>query len=279
MSTNTEIALKGKDGAMQTFDYGEYTNQGVSFCHEGAKIPFLSLIQPLSKAVEEGNEKFINGAKAGMMIVDGDLIDGKAGCLFIGIAEQHTVVEMTKLDGSGQMVAEHPPHGEVVLAASAQYGRDRSKWRSKAGNFLVERFNMFGVMFRNEEDMKALKGTPCILGFERTKLKAREHIMSPFRKCEDGKRPPLFALVLRIRTVLEKNKNDKAYYNYAIQFAVNDDFLSSLINPATQGEWWDKWAPEAQKIAKMVQAGKVTGDQASDRGRGGEPESESDIPF
>lgn len=273
-TSNTSIELKNKAGEIAVFDYGEYAGQGTQLASEGTRVPYLSVLQPLSQAVQDGGEKYVEGARPGMFLLGDTLIDGKKGCIFIGIEEQHSLVEKTSLDGKGETVGEHDPHGPVAQAARAKFGSNKSKWRSEKGNFLVERFNMYGVVFLSEEDMAAKKGFPAIIGFERTKLKAREHVMSPFNKLPQGKRPPLFAAQLRLTTVLEKGKKGD-YYNLVARFSSNDDFMASLIRP--DGDFWKWWAPQAAEVAKGVRAGTIKGAEGTatddDAGEGG------DIPF
>lgn len=272
-ASSTAIELRGKGGEIATFDYGEYAGQGTQLASEGTRVPYLSVLQPLSQAVQDGGEKYVEGARPGMFLLGDTLIDGKKGCIFVGIEEQHSLVEKTSLDGKGETVGEHDPHGPVAQAARSKYGSNKSKWRSEKGNFLVERFNMYGVVFLSEEDFAAKKGQPAIIGFERTKLKAREHLMSPFNKLPAGKRPPLFAARLRLTTVLEKGKKGD-FYNIVARFAENDDFMASLIRPDT--DFWSWWAPQAAEVAKGVRAGTIKGAEGAEETEG---DAGDDIPF
>lgn len=276
-TTGGEITVKGSAGQMATFDYGEYANQGSNDLPTSGRIHFLSLLQSSSKALKKGHEKFIEGAQQGMFMLGDELIDGEEGVYFIGIEKEHVLVEMTKVDGTGERVAEHDPNGQVAADARAEYGSNKYNWRSKAGNFLVESIRLYGVVFNNKEDMDNLRNPRCaaIVDFNKTKMIAWEHLSAAFNKCKEGHRPPLFAAKLHLSTVLESRKGHD-YYNIKLRFAEKDDFLASLINPATT-EGWKPWAEQCMGVAKGVRAGALQGEE-SDAAKG-EGASTDDIPF
>lgn len=256
-ASETELNLTTKGGELVNLDYGAYSNQGTENADEGARVPFLSVLQPLSKALQEGHENFIDGAKAGMFAIDGRVFSGKTGVMFVPIAEEHKLVEITSIDGNGEVKGIHDPHGPVAAAARAKYGNKKGEWRSDAGHMLVERFNIYGVVCENQEALEAGQYVPCIAGFERTKLKARESFMAPLRKLK-GNRPPLFAMMIRLTTKLEKGKKGD-YYDLVASFENNGDFASSLLPPNT--EFFRRWAPEASAIAEEIKAGNIKGDE------------------
>jgi len=272
--SSTELALTNKTGEIIALDYGEYTSLGTAKADEGSRIPYLSLLQPLSKAVQEGGDDFVEGARPGMFLLGDILINGKEGCFFVGIEESHYLVEKTSLDGKGETVGEHDPHGPVAELARNTYGSKKFNWRSEKGNFLVERFDMYGMVYLTQEDaFNCENGKAAILGYERTKLRAREHVMSPFKKLPDNQRPPLFALVTKLTTSLEKGKKGD-YYIISQKFANNDDFASSLIRPDTEA--WARFAPEAAIVAKGVAAGDIKGSVNTEVGTDA---NGGDIPF
>ncbi|MCC6425661.1 MAG: hypothetical protein IT435_02450 [Phycisphaerales bacterium] len=276
-NSTTAIELRNKAGEMEVFDYGEYAGQGTSLAGQGNRVPYLSVLQPLSKACTEGDEKYVAGARPGMFLLGDVLFDGKKGVFFIGIEESHKLVEKTSLDGKGETIGEHDPNGPVAKLARSKFGTNKSKWRSEKGHFLVERFDMYGVVFQSPEDIAAMKGLPAICGFERTKLSAREHIMSPFNKLPANKRPPLFAAKIHLSTAFEKGKKGD-FQKLIAKFAVNDDFMSSLIR--TSDPMWEKWAPQAMEVAKGVRAGVIKADAGKDADDAGEAAGEvGDIPF
>lgn len=274
--SSTALELRNKAGELASYDYGEYAGVGTVYADKGNRIPYLSVLQPLSKACQEGHEKFVPGARPGMFLLGDELINGKEGCFFIGIEEQHVFVEKTSMDAQGEIVGEHAPDSDEVKRARAKFGQKKSQWRSSKGNLLIERFLMYGVVYRTLADIEAGKGVAAIIGFERTKLSAREHIMSPFNKLPAGKRPPLFAARVHLATAMAKGKKGD-YYALVAKFAVDDDFVASLIKP--NEPMWPDWAKQCVEVAKNVRAGKIKAvAEDGDEAEGGSGDGE-DIPF
>lgn len=274
--TETGLALRTASGELEVYDYGEYAGQGTAYANQGSRIPFLSVLQPLSRACQEGDERYIEGARPGMFLLGDKLYEGKKGVIFIGIEEVHEFVAKTSLDAEGELVGTYGPEHPVVAAARAKYGQKKSEWRDEAGNVLIERFVQYGIVYEDESTIPD-GGQAAILAFERTKMSARETIMSQFNKLKANKRPPLFALKVHLTTAFEKGKKG-SYHKLVANFAVNNDFVSSLIRPTEP--WFADFAAEAVEVAKGVRAGKIKADESSvvDGDTGGEGEG-GDVPF
>lgn len=269
------LVLKNAAGQIVSLDYGEDAGSGLELANQGGSVPFLSLLQPLSNALKEGNDRYIPEAKAGMFCLASQkkVWDGKKGVFFIGIAESHIVVEKTALDASGKWVADHSPSSPIVAAARAKGGK-KSELRTEQGHPLVETYRMYGVVYDSVEDLKAMKVTPVVLSFERTKLKARQSFMDRVRMHK--KALPLYAVQLHVSSKPEKwEKGDG--YGLNIRFAVDDDLLKSLILPTDP--FWATWAGECRKIKSMVESGAIKGEAGTEVEGDAGGDGGSDIPF
>lgn len=270
------LVLKDAAGKLVSLDYGEDAGAGLELANQGGSVPFLSLLQPLSNALKEGNDRYIPEAKAGMFCIASQkkVFDGKKGVFFIGMAETHLVVEKTALDASGKWVADHAPTSPIVAAARAKGGK-KSDLKTEQGHPLVETYRMYGVVYETKEDLLAMKVTPVVLSFERTKLKARQGFMDRVRMHK--KALPLYAVQLHVASKPEKwDKGDG--YGLNIRFAVDDDLLKSLILPSDP--FWPKWAEECRKVKAMVESGAIKGEAGTEvEGDAGGGDGGSDIPF
>jgi hypothetical protein len=281
---STALTLTTNDGKELSYDYGQYAGEGSSALPTSGFLPFLSVLQPLSKACIETSDKFVPGARPGMFLLGGDenrLFDGKKGMIFVPIHDRHTIIEKTSLDGKGKIIARHDgdPKGQTATAMRAKFGTDKSKWKSDAGHFMVERHDLTGVLFNSMEDVAAMKPVAAVIvGFERTKLRAFDRISKGFNKYEPRKRPPLFALMVQLSTAAEKGEKGD-YYNIVVKFPVQDDFARSLIPPTAPG--FGDWAKQASEVYKAVSSGAIQAKEDGDEDHpvGDDGGKGSDIPF
>lgn len=277
---DTGLVLKTRDGQELSYDYGEYAGMGSADLPTSGFLPFLTLLAPQSGAVTEGDEKFIEGAKAGMFLLSGEnrLFDGKKGLIFVPIHDEHLILEKTSLKKGGKVVAEHDgnPSGEVATALRAKYGNNRKAWRSEQGNIMVERHNVTGVLFESVEDvMNQRPLAAAIIPFERSKMRAYSRMADGFNKYPPGKRPPLFALMVHLTSHFDPGDGD-GFWNFVIKFPVQDDFARSLISP--RSDIWAEWAKQCSSVAKAIVAGALKGD-ANAEVEEENGEGTDDIPF
>ncbi len=270
-ASETALELRARDGAIISYDYGEFAGVGSSDLPTSGFLPYLTVLAPLSKALVEGHEKFVPGAKAGMFLLGGAeqrLFDGKKGLIFVPIHDRHLIIEKTKLDGTGEIVGKYDgdPKGQVATAMRSKFGMDKSKWRSDAGNFMIDRHDVTGVLFESVEDVAAQKPLAvCIVGFERTKLRAYGKMSDGFNKFPAKQRPPLFALMTRLTISLEKGDHD--YYNINLSFPVQDDFARSLISP--KAAFFRDWATQCVKVIEAIGSGTLQAGGAQEEGDAG----------
>mgnify|MGYP003612080007 CR=1 FL=1 len=269
--SETALEIRARDGALINYDYGEFAGVGSNDLPTSGFLPYLTVLAPLSKACQEGNEKYVPGAKPGAFLLGGAeqrVFDGKKGVIFVPIHDRHLIIEKTKLDGTGETVNrfDGDPKGPVATAMRQKFGADKSKWRSDAGNFMIDRHDVTGVLFESVEDVAAMKPlAACIVGFERTKMRAYGKMADGFNKFPAKQRPPLFALMTRLTINLEKGEHD--YYNINLSFPVQDDFARSLLSP--KAEMFRPWAEQCMKVIEALGSGTLQAGEAQEEADGG----------
>lgn len=277
----TAIEVKNKAGQLVSMDYGEFAGAGSVNLPTSGRIQFITILQSNSKALKPGHEKYVDGAKMGDFLMGGEVISGSQGVFFVGIEKEHVLVEMTKVDGTGEKVGEHDPNGPVAQKARAQFGSNRNNWRSEKGNFLVDSIRLYGVVFASKADMDALKPKgAAVIDFQKTKMRAWEYYTSPFNKIPEAGRPPLFACRIHVTTKME-NRKGHDYYNIDIKFADGNDFLSSLYSmkgaDGAANTAFIEFGRECLKVAQSVKSGSLKseenteddGDAGTADGKGG----------
>lgn len=229
--TETDLAVKneGQTALAGRFDYGDMAGDGWDNTgQDDFTIPFLAIVQAMSPQVQETEAEHIEGAKAGNLLntASQELFDGKEGINFVPCYTQHLFVEWKnrQLDGGG-FVAIHEADSDVVKEAKArstEFGKYTVPVEAGHPHDLVETFYVYGLIVSGEEIV-----TPCMISFSSTKIKAYKAIMTPMRQVKG--RPPLFAFLLKINTVSEKNAKG-TYHNFKLSFA-NGSAVDSLLAP------------------------------------------------
>lgn len=281
--TDSALAIKQADGSIAVYDYGEDVDS--KDMPTSGFLPYLGVLQPLSKALQEGNEAYVEGAKAGMFMLTGEesqVFDGKKGLIFVPLHDRHLIVEKTSLDQKGKTVARHPGgrDSEVQKKLLEKFGNNKKLWRSDAGNFMVERHDVTGVLFASMDDVKAMKPlAACIVGFERSKMAAYNRLADCRNKVEPTKRPPLWAGTVVLKTFLD-NADGNDFYNVALTFPVQDDYRLSLISPTEP--MFAKWREQCREVVKNIDTGLLKAqedDGAARTGDDGGKGKGKDIPF
>lgn len=213
-------------------------------------LPFLSVLQALSKPVQSG------GAKPGKLFntVTEEVID-EIG--FVPAHVEHLFVEWVPRNKGGGFVGRHPANSEIVRKAqeaSTKFGKYKN-----GDNDLAETFYVYGVTF--DDDAQRIE--PAVIAFTSTKISVYKKWMTSLRMFvmpsgDSGKvRPPLFAHAAKVKAVSQKNKEGD-FYNFSIK-PYEGDIRSSLITPD------DPRFQAAKTVREMVQAGKAkVADEAQD---------------
>lgn len=264
-ASSTSLELRTNDGQVMVYDYGEYAGVGSNNLPTSGFLPYLTVLQPLSKALQEG-EKYVKDAKAGQFLLGDEnrLFDGKKGVIFVPLHDRHLIIEKTSLDGKGKIIARHDgdPKGPVATALRQKFGNNKAAWKSEAGHFMVERHDLTGILYASVEDVAAQKPIgACIVGFERTKMRAYDRMSKGFNKYSPQQRPPLFALQMHLSTQMEKGEKGD-YYNIVVKFPVQDDFARSLIPPSAP--FFRDFAKQCSEVIAAIGSGALQAKEETD---------------
>jgi len=235
-------------------DYGTDAGAGTDVIgRDEAGIPFLKILQAQSPEVIGPNGK-IDGAVAGMILNTGTE-ELSESITVVPALRQHVFVEWRPRKQGGGIVAVYEPNDPVVqaaIAASDEFG----KYRTEAGNDLVETFYVFAITLDADEN----PGMPVVIPFSSTQIKAyKKKFANRVRHClvdnGQGKRilPPMFAHRIAISTGDESN-DDGSWKGYVIQFAVDNNVQQSLMTPDHAGY------RAARELKALVDGGEAQAD-------------------
>jgi len=267
-ASNTDVA---------TFDYG--TDAGSGFENQTSadySIPFIGVLQAMSPQVKPEDEGGLPNARPGMLIntVTEELYEGKKGMEFIPALTEHVFVEWVPRDLGGGFVAVHQIDSQVVSDAK-KAAKDFGKYRTPAGNDLIETFYVYGIVTQDDEP-----GEMAVIAFTSTKIKVYKKFNTKIGmfqiKTPSGQkvRPPLFAH--RVKLTVTKEKNNKGeFYNFDLNPA-NGTLAESLLPPN------DPRLEAARSCKEMVEQGQARASHETQNATGGaaaEGGAGEDAPF
>jgi len=168
-------------------------------------IPFLSVLQTNSPQCEEGDERSVKGAKAGMFLntATGELYDGKAGVVLIPVHFQRSIVEWVPRDDGGGFVAAHKPED---LDTQSLEKNDKGQWINAKGNTLMDTRYHYCIHITPEGPRNVL------FPLSSTQIKKSRAWMTKMSMLKlvgtGGEKftPPTFSHAYRVTTVSEKNE-------------------------------------------------------------------------
>jgi len=195
------IALFGDDAA-KGFE---------NMTQEDMALPFVRILGQLSPQVTEGDGKYIEGAKPGMIYntVTSELFDGKKGIKIIPCYYKKDYPEWSdRGDGPGAPVAVHLPNSPVIATGK----RDGSKIRLPNGNYLEETASYYVMI-----ETKSGGFTPALITMKSTQLNVSKKWNSMMKTIQiaDGKGgfaiPPMHGVVYNLASTLQKNDKGSWY--------------------------------------------------------------------
>ena len=202
--------IKKDTGSVALF--GDDLQKGFeNMTQEDMALPFVRILGQLSPQVTDGDAKYIDGAKPGMIYntVTSELFDGKKGIKVIPCYYKKDYPEWSdRGDGPGAPVAVHLPNSPVIQTGK----RDGSKIRLPNGNYLEETASYYVLVETKTGGM-----TPALITMKSTQLNVSKKWNSMMKTIQiaDGKGgfaiPPMHGVVYNLQSVLQKNDKGSWY--------------------------------------------------------------------
>ena len=174
-------------------------------------LPFVRILGQLSPQVTDGDAKYIDGAKPGMIYntVTSEMFDGKKGIKVIPCYYKKDYPEWSdRGDGPGAPVATHSPGSPVIQTGK----REGSKIRLPNGNYLEETAYYYVMV-----ETKSGAYTPALITMKSTQLGVSKKWNSMMKsvQIDDGKGgfaiPPMHGVVYNLQSNLQKNDKGSWY--------------------------------------------------------------------
>ena len=202
--------MKKDSGSLALF--GDDAAKGFeNMTQEDMALPFVRILGQLSPQVTDGDAKYIENAKPGMIYntVTSDLFDGKKGIKVIPCYYKKDYPEWSdRGDGPGAPVATHSPGSPVIQTGK----RDGSKIRLPNGNYLEETAYYY-VMVENKQGGYS----PALITMKSTQLSVSKKWNSMMKsvQIDDGKGgfavPPMHGVVYTLQSNLQKHDKGSWY--------------------------------------------------------------------
>lgn len=268
--TTTAIATL-PSGELVTYDYGKLAGRGKENIRpDELAIPFINLLQGLSPEVQEGDAKFIKEARPGMFCnsVTGRLLDGKEGFIFLPLMRDNCYVQWKPKRGG--FVARHDYESTVVKQAKLNAEDDfnltveRVEVDEETGNrttfqdSLDRTDYLYGLILEEIEGGFEIVSL-VLLAFVKTKRKQYRRWFTSINESKKTKDAPLFANLVHVIAVSERNAENQPYFNFKLD-ALYGDVERSLIAPD------DPMMVEAEAFLSKIEAGEAKADLAAQTG-------------
>ena len=174
-------------------------------------LPYVRILGQLSAQVNEGDGKYIEGAKPGMIYnnVTHEIFDGKKGIKVVPCYYKKDYPEKSdKGDGNPLTVATHLPNSPIIKTGK----REGSKIRLPNGNYLEETASYYIMV-----ETKGGGFTPALITMKSTQLNVSKKWNSMMKTIQiaDGKGgfaiPPMHGVVYNLASTLQKNDKGSWY--------------------------------------------------------------------
>ena len=207
--------IKKDTGSMALF--GDDAAKGFeNMTQEDMALPFVRILGQLSPQVTEGDAKYIEGAKPGMIYntVTSECFDGKKGMKVIPCYYKKDYPEWNdRGEGPSAPAAVHLPNSPVI--ATGKRESTGSKIRLPNGNYIEETASYYVLI----ESKSGTSGayTPALITMKSTQLQVSKKWNSMMKTIQiaDGKGgfaiPPMHGVVYNLQSVLQKNDKGSWY--------------------------------------------------------------------
>ena len=208
--------IKAKQNASLAL-FGDDVSKGFeNMTQEDMALPFVRILGQLSPQVTEGDAKYIEGAKPGMIYntVTSECFDGKKGMKVIPCYYKKDYPEWNdRGEGPSAPAAVHLPNSPVI--ATGKRESTGSKIRLPNGNYIEETASYYVLI----ESKSGTSGayTPALITMKSTQLQVSKKWNSMMKTIQiaDGKGgfaiPPMHGVVYNLQSVLQKNDKGSWY--------------------------------------------------------------------
>jgi hypothetical protein len=230
---STALTTITNAGALANIDFGDHAGAGTkNMTGADQAIPFLSLLQALSKVISDPSQK-VKGAEAGMIMdsVSKQLYDGTEGVTFLPCNTARVYVAWKGEPGSGSVAGRYAPNDPLVKTAGRKFAFNEMK--DPDGNRLVETFYVIGMVLGDDMVPTGMG----IISFTSTKIKAYKESIGVLRTLPGN--APLYAFPLRLTSRPETRPKGTSY-NFVIKplgydgNVFKDGVPASVILPASE---------------------------------------------
>ena len=207
--------IKKDTGSVALF--GDDLQKGFeNMTQEDMALPFVRILGQLSPQVTDGDAKYIEGAKPGMIYntVTSECFDGKKGMKVIPCYYKKDYPEWNdRGEGPSAPAAVHLPNSPVI--ATGKRESTGSKIRLPNGNYIEETASYYVLI----ESKSGTSGayTPALITMKSTQLQVSKKWNSMMKTIQipDGKGgmaiPPMHGVVYNLQSVLQKNDKGSWY--------------------------------------------------------------------
>jgi len=202
--------MNKEEGSVALF--GNDLDQGFeNVTQEDTSLPYVRILGQLSAEVNEGDGKYIEGAKPGMIYnnINNEIFDGKAGIKVVVCYYKRNFPEKSdKGDGNAITVATHEPNSPIIQTGK----RVGSKIMLPNGNYLEETAYYYVLMETNAGGM-----TPALITMKSSQLTVSKKWIAMMKLMQvdigEGKvgRPPMHGVVYNLSSALQKNDKGSWY--------------------------------------------------------------------
>lgn len=268
-TTNTNLAVREKTLPAALDFVADDAGRGLQeVAIDDQAIPFLKILQDISKEAKKKNDAYIDGAEPGMILDDVSkaLYSGDEGVLVAPVYVEPAWVEwfIPEGGGTGQFRGKHP--NDTPLLEHCEKGPKGENFLP-SGNQLVRTFYVYCLLIHEDGMFDQV-----VISMARSQLKKAKawnrQMKSTVLKKSDGTPfvAPSFLFTYRLRTVVETSSKGDDYHNWTIS---QDEMLANtrIYNLARQ-------------FAGAAESGDVkTQDERTEGEHGGQSEKDESIPF
>jgi hypothetical protein len=202
--------MNKEEGSVALF--GNDLDQGFeNVTQEDTSLPYVRILGQLSAEVNEGDGKYIEGAKPGMIYnnITNEIFDGKKGIkVVVSYYKRNFPEKSDKGDGNAITVATHEPNSPIIQTGK----RVGSKIMLPNGNYLEETAYYYVLMETNAGGM-----TPALITMKSSQLTVSKKWIAMMKLMQvdigEGKvgRPPMHGVVYNLSSALQKNDKGSWY--------------------------------------------------------------------